>query len=528
LPYYWGGRRRMYRNAPMAKNSTTARGEALETEEEEVEVFAVVEDAVPVIEIGTAESGARLQSSDDDIEEVVLSVGSDAGKLEEAQVRTNLNTLAFFAPALRTDADGTVTYRFTVPELLTRWNVKGLAVTKDLKIGTMDKTLITSKPLMVQPNMPRFLRSGDSLSLMAKVVLNNEELGIGNEELPVEVLFVLTDAATGDTLCHHIEQVRVKDAAQVTFDVEVPQNVYVATYKIVACTEGGVLAERKYSDGEQGQVPVVTNRQAVTVSQALYINGAGEKRFTVPEWLVKSDTREPHLLGAEVVSNPVWLAVKSMPYLKTMENPSTLYLANQLYVNSLGQEILKDFKDLNDLKDFAGVSRLKMNEDVKQTLLKATPWVRDAEGEEEQMAAVKNYFDSAALNAELQKLTSELAQRQNGDGGWSWMPEGRSSLWITQQVLKRLAGLPSALPTSLGDMKSRSLQYIDREQQRHYEKYIKPYLKKGYSWQPTDIDYLYTRSFYGKGETEAYKFYYANALKNYKNCERLYTQAQLA
>ena len=534
LPYYnpWRSRR-YYRSAPMAKNNVM-----YEMDEEE----AVVQtESVPVIEIGAPESGARLTADDiarmpgNTVESVVAAVGgigySDGSGQQKVQVRTNLNTLAFFAPTLRTDADGTVTYRFTVPELLTRWNVRGLAVTKDIKIGTLDKKLVTQKPLMVQPNMPRFLRHGDSLSLMAKVVLN-EEIRIKNEELPVEVLFVLMDAATGDTICHHAEQVMVRDAAQVMFNVEVPQNVYVATYKIVATAEG-------MSDGEQGQVPVVTNRQAVTVSQALYINGAGEKHFRMPEWLIQNGTREPHLVAAEVVSNPVWLAIKSMPYIKTYENPSTLYLANQLYINSKGQEVLKDLNDFIDFKDT--LSRLKMNEDVKQTLLQATPWVQDAQSEEEQMAAVANYFDAERLNKELQKASTELATRQNPDGGWSWMPEGKSSLWITQQVLKKIAGSREQVAgsgqqgaggtlwaTSYRLSADNALSFIDREQQRYYEKYIKPYLKKGYSWNPTDIDYLYTRSFYGKANTEAYKYYYANALKGYKHMESLYTQAQLA
>ena len=512
-------RARMYKSA--ANNVVTTSFEVVEDEVEEVQIFA---EKVPVVEIGAPESGQRLTADDiarmpgTSLESVVAAVGgigySDGGNgtAQRVQVRTHLNTLAFFAPNLRTDADGTLTYRFTVPELLTRWNVKGLAVTKDIKIGTLDKTLVTSKPLMVQPNMPRFLRQGDSLSLMAKVVLK-EELRIKNEELPVEVMFVLTDAATGDTLCHHTEQVLVKDAAQVMFDVEVPQHVYVATYKIVASTDG-------MSDGEQGQVPVVTNRQAVTLSQAMYINGAGEKQYAMPEWLVKSDTREPHLVAAEVTSTPVWLAIKSMPYLKQQENPSTLYLANQLYVNRLGLDIIEKLDVLENIEKLDGSSRLKMNEDVKQTLLQATPWVRDAESEEEQMAAVKNYFDIVSLKQSSNQTIKQLQERQNNDGGWSWMPEGKSSLWVTQQVLKKVKGERLKV--------NEALAYVDREQQRYYEKYIKPYLKKGYTWTPTDIDYLYTRSFYGKAETEAYKYYYANALKRYKDYENLYTQAQLA
>ena len=523
LPYYnrWRGRM-MYKTAA-ARNSA----------EVEVELdMAVEEESFSATARG--ESGQALRANDVKEEAIqTAAVGgigySDGSAQQEVQVRQNLNTLAFFAPALRTD-DGTVTYRFTVPELLTRWNVKGLALTKDLKIGTLYKTLVTQKPLMVQPNMPRFLRSGDSLALMAKVVVNNEELGIRNEEFPVEVFFVLTDAATGDTICNHVEEVKVKDATQVTFPVEVPHNVYVVTYRIVAKAEG-------MSDGEQGQLPVVTNRQAVTVSQAMYINGAGEKRYSMPEFLAGSDSREPRLVAAEVVSDPIWLAIKCMPYLKNMENPSTLYLANQLYVNTLGKKILDNIKELSDISTFnfqlstSNTSRLKMNEDVKQTLLQATPWVQDAQSEEEQMAAVKNYFDAGRIDAELQTTATKLASLQNGDGGWSWMPEGKSSLWVTQSVLKRTTASPSRQNSSFlipHSSLDHALAYIDKEQQRYYDKWIKPYLKKGYKWQPTDIDYLYTRSFYGKATTEAYKFYYDNALKSYKGYENLYTQAQLA
>ena len=503
LPHYWRrGGRIMYKTAAV-RNSAVVE-------------LAVEEDAA--VEEKAFSSTARGESGEMSIQAsmiadeasvtVVGGVGySDGGAQPEVRVRQNLNTLAFFAPKLRTGADGTVSYRFTVPELLTRWNVKGLAVTKDLKSGTLSKTLVTAKPLMVQPNMPRFLRSGDSLSLMTKIVVS-EQRSVARE---VDVSLLLTDAATGDTLCRHTEHVLVKDAAQVKFDVEVPHDVYVATYRITAVADG-------MSDGEQGQVPVVSNRQAVTVSQAMYINGAGEKRYTMPEWLAGGDTRQPQLVVTEAVSDPVWLAVKSMPYLKSFENPSTLYLAEQLYVDGLGQRIAGRVDLAAAVKDSA-VSRLAMNDDVKQTALQATPWLRDAESEEEQMRAVANYLDTAAMRVRHGKLVADLAERQNADGGWAWMPEGKSSLWVTQAVLQKVKG--ENLDTR------KALRFVDSEQQRYYERWIKPYIKK-YKWQPTDIDYLYMRSLYGKVGTEAYKFYYANALKHYKEYDNLYTQAQLA
>lgn len=499
-----------------------------------LEEVVIVEDKVPVIEIGAAESGQRLAAPKEAIAEmmpgnsvdaVVAAVGgvgySDGGAMLPVQVRTNLKPYAFFVAGLHTDTAGNATYRFTVPEVLTRWKVKALAYTDDLKSGNIERILVTQKSLMVQPNIPRFLRHGDSNVLMAKVVLT-EPMSAPQK---VDVTLLLTDAATGDTITLQHCQVTVKDASQVTFPIIVPHNVYVATYQITAVAKG-------MSDGERGQIPVVSSRQAVTLSQPVYINGAGEKTFALSLPPLNS-TAEPHFIGAELVSNPMWLAIKSMPYLKQQENPSTLFLANSLYVNTLANEIIKGLKGLKDLKALCDTAntRLKINEDVKQTLLEATPWLRDAESEVEQRKAIANYFDSTRLAEEFTKLTSQLTTRQNSDGGWSWMPDGGSSPWVTMQVLKRVTKWQSdqvaKSSQTLSHSVTRALQYVDREEQRHYEKYIKPYLKK-YKWEPDNIDYLYTRSFYGKGNTEAYKFYYKNALKNYKKYKGLYTQAQLA
>ena len=170
---------------------------------------------------------------------------------------------------------------------------------------------------------------------------------------------------------------------------------------------------------------------------------------------------------------------------------------------------------------------LLMNEDVKRTLLEATPWLRDAEAEADQRRQMAVYFDSTRLAESLQRTAAQLSARQNSDGGWGWMPESESSLWTTQQILQTL-GYFTFNTNHLTLNTDQALRYLDREQQRYYDKYIKPYLKKGYKWQPDNIDYLYTRSFFGKASTEAYRFYYSNALKNYKTYDNLYTQAQLA
>ena len=63
-----------------------------------------------------------------------------------------------------------VSFSFTMPESLTQWKWMTLAHTRDLAFGYSEKTIITQKQLMVQPNAPRFLREGDKINLSVKVV----------------------------------------------------------------------------------------------------------------------------------------------------------------------------------------------------------------------------------------------------------------------------------------------------------------------------------------------------------------------
>ncbi|MDQ3550773.1 MAG: alpha-2-macroglobulin, partial [Bacteroidota bacterium] len=76
------------------------------------------------------------------------------------QVRRNFIETAFFFPQLHTDKDGNIEFTFTAPEDLTKWKLQTLSHTKDLAFGLAQKEIVTQKELMVQPNMPRFLRQG--------------------------------------------------------------------------------------------------------------------------------------------------------------------------------------------------------------------------------------------------------------------------------------------------------------------------------------------------------------------------------
>ena len=508
LPHYWPrfGSKRMYSKSMNA--NTVFVTEAVE----EDEAFSVQ----------SMDARATVDALADGAQPTVAAMES-APEAPAPDIRTNLNTLAFFAPDIRTDSDGVARFAFTMPDLLTRWNLRGMAFTRDIKVGTLNRTLVTRKQLMVQPNVPRFIRQADTLAFLAKVI------NLGESARAVAVTFDLTDAATGGTIATHATTLDLPAGGTlpVAFPIEMPENVYVAQYTIrVATTDNGQLPA--WSDGERGQIPVLSNRQVVTVSQSLYVNGPGCHEYTLPVATALADSsRQPILMAAEVTSTPIWLALKSMPHLADLESPSSVYLANQLYVSTTGSRLFSGYDTSAwKLMSQTAVSPLHLNDDVKQTLLQTTPWVVDALDEERQYQAVAQYFDRDRMSASIQTLRSQLVQRQNPDGGWSWMPDGQSSLWATLSVLRRLSGIDGI--DGIDDVRQRALRFTDARVQQDYERYIKPHLRNKRTPEYADIEYLYVRSLYGEASTEAWRYHYRSALSLYTRLDNLYSLAQLA
>ncbi|MBO7577295.1 MAG: hypothetical protein J6T03_07495, partial [Bacteroidales bacterium] len=441
---------------------------------------------------------------------------------EKPYIRTNLSTLAFFEPTLITDKDGTVSYSFTAPDLLTQWNVKGLAWTQELATGSLERQLITRKELMIQPNMPRFLREGDTATLMAKVMnLTDSAFAV-----KVEFSFDIPGRTLVSDSLHVV--VPARGTVSVHFNVIVPEGGTVATYKFVA-------KAARHSDGEQGPLPLLTNRQAVTQSVSMYMNGKGTKQYIMS--LPTSSTAQPVSFTVEYTGNPIWLAIQSLPFMKECSNPSNIYLFNSYYVNTIGKTIAEQFPQLKHCADKATEedSPLMRNADIKQTLLDETPWLRSGTSEVEQLKNIARFYD----NEELQRLSSEtfekLQKEQRYDGGWSWMPGGRySSTYVTQHILKGFGMMARQISRGNTSMQSRALAYVDKEAYKDYlewQKYLKKYPNS--QCKPIMLDYLYTRSYYAKqsfaGNTkQAFDFYYGNAKQRYSDYTSLYDQALLA
>lgn len=522
--------------------------------ENEVELVELVEEQ-PLYE-GNSRSYKRASKSGtsklEELEEeevVIQSVDEDKGEIfsiyetepsssstPSIDLRTNLSTLGFFQPNLLTDAEGNVSFTFRVPDLLTRWSIRGVAWTQNMAVGKLSASCVTQKQLMVIPNPPRYLRQGDVIDFSVKVS------NITNKEQNVTVVFTLTDAATHQpiALANSRQEVMVPAGSSnnVSFRIEVPSNAAVVTYKVVAFNE-------QHNDGEQANIIVLPNRQLVTESMAMYLNGRQTKQYELQHLLQseQSSTLQHQSMAIELTSNPIWYAIQSLPFVSECENPSNIYRFHAYYVNSLGRYIANLSPNIEQVmhqweSDTTGasfMSNLQINEDMKQILLDETPWLGNGNNESERKRQVAHFFDRDKLTHQMEDNLGKLLASQQNSGAWMWIDGGRyESPYVTQYILKGVGHLSNLTDGSLPEQWQKpirkALKYLDEEEYKYYIKYVK---KDKWLSSATDIDYLYTRSFFPNqkfsGKTQdAYNFYYENLLKHYTEFEGLYTQAQVA
>ena len=353
-----------------------------------------------------------------------ITIGKDKASLLKPQIRKNFQETAFFMPVLKTDEKGEIIVSFEVPDSLTKWHFMGLAHTKDLKMGYIDKYVNTIKELMVTPNVPRFLREGDSVILSAKISNMSEKKMAGSARL--ELFDAMTMKSVSKAYGNLAESkkfsVKANGNTNVEWKLKVPMMGRTLTWRIVA--QSGEL-----SDGEENALPVLSNRMMVTESLPLPVNGKEKKEFKFKKLLESgsSKTLTNHKLTLEFTSNPTWYAVQAIPYLVEYPYECAEQIFSRLYANSLSMHIVKSNPVIKKVFEKwrgtdAMLSNLHKNQELKSVLLKETPWVLDSQNEEANKKRLANFFETKRMQRGLNSAARKLRKMQAYNGGWPWFP----------------------------------------------------------------------------------------------------------
>lgn len=398
----------------------------------------------------------------------------ESSETEMPAIRSNFAETAFFLPHLLSDADGQVHISFTLPESLTEWKFLGLAHDQQVNYGQISATAIARKDFMVQPNMPRFVREGDHATIAARIINQSEETQEGT------VRMRLLDAETEQEVYTAVLPFCVEkdQTTAVTFAFDADDR-----YPMLICEIVGQCGNT--SDGERNFLPVLTSRRYMTEAIPFYVTGKDSaKQIDVHELFNNGSTTATHRrLVLEFTQHPEWTVIEALDGIKLPEHDNAPAFAASLYANTIAAQIARQIPGFEEaLRDAvsqnanaAKQSQLDLNDDLRDILLKESPWVIEALNEAEQRARLIDLFDQELMQQRTDKALARLQRLQNSDGSWSWFEGMRGSYYITLSTCESLIGLCSNLDeenattnTAVEKMVVRALKYLDKEEYEAY------------------------------------------------------------
>ena len=354
--------------------------------------------------------------------------GSDAGQfLDKVQVRENMNETAFFYPALESDNQGNVAINFTLPESVTTWKFMGLAHDKEMRNGCLVDEAVAQKTVMVQPNMPRFLREGDKSCIVVKLFNTSDKKVNGNARMQI------LDAETQKVVWQKTQGYRIdaEGSATVSFDVQgLKEGVYIN--KVVAAGNG-------YSDGEQHYLPVLSNRELVVNTLPITLHQQGEQNFDLSKLFLNKEGKqakgaENAKVTVEYTNNPSWLMVKALPAISNPTEEDALSLMAAIYANTLSRHIQKTLNvNAKDIDDASGLASA-----------------------------------SDTLQKKVNKYVALLKKLQNKDGSFSWWKGMSGSRYMTTAVAEMMVRLNAIVgrQSFTASMLSGAIDYLRQQTAR--------------------------------------------------------------
>ena len=380
--------------------------------------------------------------------------GSDAGQfLDKVQVRENMNETAFFYPALESDNNGNVAIRFTLPESVTTWKFMGLAHDKEMRNGLLVDEAVAQKTVMVQPNMPRFLREGDKSTIVVKLFNTSDKKVSGNTRMQI------LDPETNKVVWQKTQNYSIdaEGSATISFDVQgLKEGVYIN--KVVAAGNG-------YSDGEQHYLPVLSNRELVVNTLPITLHQKGEQNFDLSKLFLNKEGKqakgaEEAKVTIEYTNNPSWLMVKALPAISNPDEEDAISLMSAIYANTITTHIQKT---------------LSLDNHSQKNL--------------------------SQESIRLQNQVEKLKKLQNPNGSFSWWKGMKGSRYMTTSVAEMMVRLNAiaGVQKSTAKMLTSAIDYLSWQTAREVRE-MKKQEEKKQKVSPSEqaLHYLYILSMDGR------------------------------
>ncbi len=356
------------------------------------------------------------------------------------QMRSNFAETAFFFPHLVTEADGSVTFSFEMPDSVTSWSVWVHAITKDLKGASEKREVKTSKDLMVRPYVPRFFREGDKAEL--RVMVQNAGDTPLSGHLTLDILDAETDSSllsafgTGDPRRNF--EVAPGLSQTLSFPIAVPARVGPIAVRVEA-------RAGQQSDGELRPLPVLPSRMHLAQSRFVTLRDR-QRREMIFEDMRKDD--DPSLIHEQLVmtvdAQLIFTVLKALPYLIDYPYECCEQVLNRFVSASIISGVYAEAPALAAMGKAFSQQREsvweKWHEDDpnRRMSLEETPWLRESKGGDSIYPVIK-LLDPKVAEKHRDKSLKKLVKVQLSSGGFPWFPGGPPSPFVTLYLLEGMS-----------------------------------------------------------------------------------------
>ncbi|NUY80789.1 carboxypeptidase-like regulatory domain-containing protein [Flavobacterium sp. MAH-1] len=360
--------------------------------------------------------------------------------LSEVKARGNFSETAFFYPDIKVDDKGRFDFEFTGPEALTSWKMRLLAHNKSGISGMVTKIIKTQKNLMVMPNFPRFLIENDSIDIAVKISNLLPETQSGT------VVLEISDAGTMQPIANFDRSVKNFSVAALNsivahWKIHVPQGVAGLHYRVVATTGN-------HSDGEESNIPVLSSDMLILESVPIWVRENTRKEFVLENLVnAKSESLRHKQLSLEYISNPVWAALQSLPYLIEFEHECAEQTFARYYANTLAANLISSNPKIASVLE-AWRSHPTNPENEKKIVLALgeTPWFSELATEDEKKKRFALLLDLDRMAVAEENNYEKLKSKQHANGAFGWFDDSPDNLFITCHVLAGLGHLKKLVP----------------------------------------------------------------------------------
>ena len=342
-------------------------------------------------------------------------------------VRSNFSETAFFTPAqqmpsLTTDYRGNVNITFTLPEAMTTWHFCAFVHDDHMRTVTIDTTCVASKQIIVKPNVPRFLREGDTTTFETTVSNTTQK------PLKGDLIMQLVLPGSDSVLWQKTTAIDIPAEESTAVACTTPTIDANCLYSLPTGRAGESLflrivarATDGTSDGEQHIIPILPATEDVTTTLAITQHQAGTLSRDLSAILLKNST--DRRLTVTYTPRAVDMLLDAIPSIVKPDHRDALSLATAVYVG--------------------------------------------------------NMFRSHCSDSILSVCAKELKALQLTDGQWSWWRGMQGSVYMTTAIAKLLARLNyHGFATAETDrMLSLAMPVLLREM-RHEAKLLREYQKK--------------------------------------------------